>query len=137
MSELTGGCLCAALRYTLKAPVEKVVICHCTHCQKSSGSAFSVNVLASEADLALTGEVKVYEDKADSGNILRRSFCPRCGSSLSSQGPARPGMVILKAGSLDDPKALKGVAAQIWAQSKQAWVDFAFESPVFEQGFVK
>lgn len=132
MSEVQGGCLCGGLRYTLKSEPKAVVLCHCTHCQKSSGSAFSVNVAASDADLVFAGELATYADKADSGNILNRRFCPKCGSSIGSQSAARPGIFILKAGSLDDASVLRNVAAQIWTRSAQPWVKFAFETPSFE-----
>ncbi len=134
MSETSGSCLCGGLRYVFRGEPKAVVICHCTHCQKTSGSAFSVNVLAAEADLAFEGEMATYADTADSGGILNRRFCPKCGSSIGSQSSARPGVFILKAGSLDDPSPLQSAALQIWTRSKQPWVKFAFETPAFEKG---
>jgi len=134
MGEAKGGCLCGAVRYTLKNPPEAVVLCHCSHCQKVTGSAFSTNALVAEADIAFDGEMASYADTADSGNSLSRRFCGRCGSSLGSQSPRRPGIFILKVGTLDDSSALRTAAAQIWTRSKQPWVAFAFETQMFEQG---
>jgi hypothetical protein len=122
MSEVKGGCLCGAIRYTLKTAPNKVVVCHCTHCQKSSGSAFSVNVIVAEADMAFEGEpLASYDHTADSGNILNRKFCRVCGSSLGSiNTKGRPGMFVLKAGSLDDHSGLRDVGAQLWTRSRGA-----------------
>ncbi len=136
MSEVKGGCLCGAIRYTLKTAPTKVIICHCTHCQKSSGSAFSVNVLVSDADMTFAGDpLANYDDTAESGNILNRKFCPKCGGSLGSVNKKeRPGMFILKAGSLDDHSSLQEVGAQLWTRSREPWVKLGFE-PAFEKGF--
>ncbi len=74
----SGGCLCGNIRYTLNTDPALTVVCHCTHCQKASGSAFSTNLVVQRADLAFTGgEMAAYDDKADSGNTLKRSFCPK------------------------------------------------------------
>lgn len=133
MSEYQGGCLCGGLRYTLKAEPKMVTVCHCTHCQKTSGSAFSVNVIAAAADFEFVGDLAIYADTADSGNVLKRSFCPKCGSSIGSQSSARPNVFVLKAGSLDDNSVLQTIALQIWTTSKQPWVKFGFETPSFEK----
>ena len=49
MAKLTGGCLCGSVRYECDATPLGTAVCHCTHCQKVSGSAFSVNVLVPAA----------------------------------------------------------------------------------------
>ena len=134
MSEISGGCLCGAVRYTLKSAPQSVVICHCTHCQKASGSAFSTNAAIAESDIVIVGEMASYPDVADSGDVLFRCFCPRCGSSLGSRPAARPGVFILKVGSLDDHSSLQAAALEIWTRSKQPWVKFATELPRFEKG---
>ena len=44
MAELNGGCLCGAVRYTSNSAPEWVGLCHCTDCQKHTGSAFAIMV---------------------------------------------------------------------------------------------
>ena len=130
----TGGCLCGNIRYTLKAEPALTVVCHCTHCQKTSGSAFSTNLVIQRADIEFTGgEMAAYDDKADSGNTLKRSFCPKCGSSIMSESSGRPGAAVLKAGSLDDPSKIKP-AMQIWTRSAQPWVKLEGEMASMEKG---
>jgi hypothetical protein len=136
MGEVHGGCLCGATRYTLKAAPSGVILCHCTHCQKSSGSAFSTNLLVPDADIAFEGApAAVYHDKGESGGALDRHFCARCGASLGSVSAGIPGHFVLKAGSLDDHSSLGSAAVQIWTRSKQPWVKFAAEPPSHEKGF--
>ncbi len=132
--EISGGCLCGAVRYSLKKLPERLNVCHCSHCQKSSGSAFSINLIAPEEDVTLSGEMKLYEDFGDSGNILRRYFCPVCGSQMGSHNLTRPGMFVLRAGTLDDTRVLRRISLQIWTQSRQPWVKLESDAPEFPQG---
>jgi hypothetical protein len=133
MSAITGGCLCGQIRYTLKSAPVATVVCHCTHCQKASGSAFSTYVVAPRADIDISGTLASYDDTADSGNILKRSFCPKCGSSIMSESSGRPGVAVLKAGTLDDPSSI-APTMQIWTQSAQPWAKFAVEMQSMEKG---
>lgn len=134
MADKTGGCLCGNIRYTLKAEPAATVVCHCSHCQKVSGSAFSTNFAVKRDDIVFSGgPLASYDDKADSGNTLKRSFCPKCGSSLMSESSGRPGMAVLKVGTLDDVSSVKP-GAQIWTASAQPWVKFASEMQSFEKG---
>ena len=122
MVQRTGGCLCGKLRYTLESDNKGVSLCHCTHCQKVSGSAFSVNLLVDAAGLHFSGAAPtVYEDDAESGRKLRRLFCAQCGSSIASEADMFPGKIVLKVGTLDDTSDLAPVV-EIWRRSAQHWV---------------
>jgi hypothetical protein len=118
---LTGSCLCGAIRYTVTAPVMDLRACHCTHCQKSSGAGGSVNaVVPSEAFRITQGTPKRYDAKADSGRTLHRYFCGDCGSPIYSQRATNPGMVVVRAGTLDNAGAMK-ITAHIWTKSARPW----------------
>lgn len=120
--EITGGCLCGQIRYTVSQPVDKIIACHCTHCQKASGAGASHNVPLPASALTITrGQPRRYDDMADSGNILWRFFCPDCGSSLYSQRSKSPEMIVLKAGGLDDSSGMK-LAMNIWTDSARPWM---------------
>jgi len=133
MGEVQGGCLCGALRYRLKAAPTSVVLCHCTHCQKVSGSAFSTNATVADSDIEVEGEMASYADVGESGHVLNRCFCPRCGSSIASRPEGRP-VWVLKVGTLDDHSSLQAAGLEIWKRSRQPWVKFATELPGFEKG---
>ena len=118
---LTGSCLCGAVRYTVSVPVSELRACHCMHCQKASGAGGSVNaVLASDAFRITQGTPKRYAAKADSGRTLYRFFCGDCGSPLYSQRETNPGMVVVRAGTLDNPGEMK-ITANIWTKSARPW----------------
>ena len=120
-SMLTGGCLCGAIRYTVSVPVSELRACHCTQCQKSTGTAGTVNaVLPSEAFKITQGKPRRYDAKADSGRTLYRFFCGDCGSPIYSQRATAPERVVVRAGTFDDSGDMK-ITANIWTKSARPW----------------
>lgn len=102
--ETSGGCLCGAVRYVISAEPLMVAICHCRHCQRQSGSAFSVVGVIPDDGYRQSGETKVFRDTGDTGLAVDRHFCGHCGSPVVSIGEAFPGLTIVKAGTLDQPE---------------------------------
>jgi hypothetical protein len=107
MQDRKGGCLCGAVRYALKGEPRAISVCHCTHCQKQSGSPFSLNLVMREADYEQSGETMVYADTGDSGHPVYRHFCGRCGSGIMVKTSLLPGKVVVKAGTLDSIEGLQ------------------------------
>ena len=124
MAELNGGCLCGAVRYTSNATPEFVGLCHCTDCQKHTGSAFAIMVRLPKTALQIQGTIKTFSKLGDSGNPILRHFCPECGSSIADEPTARPGMINLNAGTLDDP-SLVVPTLEIYCDSALPWVQLA------------
>ena len=133
MKKVTGGCLCGAVRYESNAEPEMIVACHCTTCQKNTGSAFSLNVAMPEDKVTITGDsLSTYEERsAPESTPFYRSFCALCGSPISGRGDAYPGVVFLKAGTLDDRSWVKP-SAHMWCAEKQPWVTVEEGIPQFE-----
>lgn len=102
----TGGCLCGRVRYGGREEVGGGH-CHCTDCRKSSGTGHCSHMIVPEAAFSLSGQLKFYDSPADSGNIVSRGFCPNCGSAVYSTNSGMPGMVFVRASSLDDPEVFK------------------------------
>jgi hypothetical protein len=119
---MTGGCLCGAVRYEVSGAPAAQMVCHCSHCQKQTGSAFSSIMGVVQDQVAITGELASYADAGESGKAVNRKFCPRCGSPICSEVEVAPGMVWIKTGTLDDPAAF-APQAHIWTRSKQDWVE--------------
>ena len=119
---LTGGCLCGAIRYTISAPITALRACHCTNCQRASGSGGTVNAVVPSDSFKITrGATKRYDDSAtQSGRTLSRHFCAGCGSPIYSQRNPDPGFLVVRAGSLDDSSGLK-IATNIWTASARPW----------------
>ncbi len=118
----TGGCQCGAIRYEITGTPVRTLACHCTDCQKQSGSAFGMTLVINEDDFRLTkGELKTFTSTTDSGREKLGTFCPDCGSRIYHQLEARKGMVSLKPGTLDDTTGLEP-DMHIWTIQKQPWV---------------
>jgi len=118
---LSGSCLCGAIRFTVDGPVTELRACHCTHCQKTSGGAGSVNAVMPAASFRITqGTPKRYDARADSGRTLYRYFCGDCGSPIYSNRQNTPETVVVRAGSFDAAPAMK-ITANIWTKSARSW----------------
>jgi hypothetical protein len=94
--------------------------CWCRDCQRFGAGNATVNVIFPSEAVVIEGETAVYENQADSGNLMRRRFCPKCGSPLFSQSEARPHWIIVRAGALDDPGRAEP-SGSIWVTSAPRW----------------
>jgi hypothetical protein len=121
MPEMIGGCLCGKVRYTMTADPVLTGVCHCRNCQKQSGAAFSTNLAIPVASFTLHGATKVYHNTGGSGRSVLVHFCGDCGSPLYTEAEAMPGVVIVKAGTLDDPSPVRP-SLEIFCDSAQPWV---------------
>ncbi len=122
---LTGRCLCGDVTWDLAGDVIATAVCHCDHCQRQSGGAFSVNLVAHESQLTVSGDLSTYEDRGDDGGdavyVLRR-FCGSCGSPIVSALVETDGVIAVKAGTLDD-KADVRPTVEAWCEHRQPWVE--------------
>ena len=117
---VTGGCLCRAVRFEIAAAPMAARTCWCRLCQYLGGGTASVNICFPSDAVSVTGEIRYYESVADSGNVMRRGFCPTCGTPLTSAAQARPHLIFIRAGALDDP-GLMGPQASIWTDAAPGW----------------
>ena len=130
----TGRCLCGTITYEISGDVIATAVCHCDHCQRQSGGAFSVNLIALESQLAVQGELTTYGDPGndETGTIhVERRFCGSCGSPIVSRILNGSGVVAIKAGTLDD-KTDVSPNVQAWCVDRQPWVDLSIE-PALER----
>jgi hypothetical protein len=121
MADLTGGCLCGRVRYTLTGEPAFTALCHCRNCQRYTGSSFEAVAVYPSTSVSVQGELKTYNDTGDSGQQVRRRFCPNCGSGVIAEGDVLPDLTIVLAGTLDDPSSYKP-GMEIYCSSAQAWV---------------
>lgn len=100
---LKGGCLCGAVAYEASGEPAIVGHCHCVDCRKTSGAGHATHIAISEKAVRVTGALASYARPADSGNIVERYSCQTCASPIYSTNSGTPGMIFLRASSLDDP----------------------------------
>ncbi len=119
-SKFTGGCICGAVRYECSAEPVMTGNCHCRDCQKASGSAFVSALAVPKNALKITGAVKYYDVKGDSGHTVSRGFCSNCGARLFGKPQAMPDLAVITAGSLDDPSWFRP-GMDLYTSSSQPW----------------
>jgi hypothetical protein len=124
MKSITGGCLCRKVRFTITAEPIAMRTCWCRDCQYFAAGSATINVVFPSASLTVDGELTDYVSTADSGSRMHRRFCPNCGTPVFSASEARPHLVIVRNGALDDTALVKP-GATIWTASapEWAWID--------------
>jgi len=129
---LTGGCPCEAVRFVVKAMPLLVYACHCTECQRWSGSAFSLSMPVGADSFALTcGQPKPWRRIGASGIESTFWFCSDCGGRAYGQWNSRPDLISVRAGTLDDTSWVRPVA-HIYLRSAQAWERIPNNAKCFE-----
>ena len=101
---LGGGCLCGAVRYEITQPLTVARYCHCTRCQRRTGTAASANGLLPRSGFRLVSggaELRTYDPPQPGAPKL---FCASCGSALFSGDPFTDEQVVIRLGTFDrDP----------------------------------
>ena len=120
---MEGGCTCGAVRYRLKMRPIFVHCCHCTWCQRETGSAFAVNAFieASQVELLRGAPVaKTLPSLSGKGQVFWR--CPECGVTVwSNYAGAGPNIHFVRVGTLDEPARLPP-DIHIYTSTKLPWV---------------
>ena len=128
---MTGQCLCGAVSYKIEGDMQMCGVCHCKNCQRQAGSSYSVLFGVTDDQIEISGALTIYDDHADSGNVVHRHFCGICGSPVKTSIPTQPGMTYIKAGTLDDTSMLDP-QIHFWTGSKQRWVEIDKNVPQIE-----
>ncbi|HMD52767.1 MAG TPA: GFA family protein [Solirubrobacteraceae bacterium] len=132
---ITGHCLCGSVTYRADAEPIAQAVCHCTDCQRQSGTAFSVVVGVPRAALTIEGSTLAsFTTKGEEhGSDTERSFCSACGSPIVSVIAAAPEMAFLKVGTLDDASWVEP-GIEVWSRSAQPWAPHFEHVATFERG---
>ena len=124
---LGGGCICGAVRYEVSELPLRVYACHCTDCQRITGSAFSLGVVVSADAFRASGKGRALAPPilAESGRTKRLGICPDCGVWLfDAPRPSTsfPGLVrVIRGGTFDDTRWITPTI-HYWTRSAQKWI---------------
>jgi len=125
-----GGCTCRAVRYRMTSKPLFVHCCHCTWCQRETGTAFALNAMI-EADRVqvIQGEVEIIDTPSNSGKGQKISRCPRCRVSVwSNYSGGGDAVRFVRVGTLDEPGRFPP-DIHIFASTKQPWVQLPQGTP--------
>jgi hypothetical protein len=103
---LRGGCLCGGVRFEVTEPLVSSSYCHCTRCQRRTGTAASAQARVAPGSLVITqGEdlVRAYEPEDGWAKL----FCSNCGSSLFSRNPDDHAVMSVRLGAFDDDPGIR------------------------------
>jgi hypothetical protein len=117
---VTGRCFCGAVQFQFDQMPVATRACWCRDCQYLSSGNASINAIFRTESFRMTGEVSEYVSTADSGSVMRRRFCRKCGTPLFSEALSRPDLMVVRAGALDDPEPGRP-ASFIWTASAPSW----------------
>jgi hypothetical protein len=116
----TGQCLCGAVRYRITAEPITTRACWCRVCQYLGAGSNTVNVCFPSGSITIEGKLADHLSVADSGNVMHRRFCPSCGTAMFSEAEARPHLIFVRAGTLDN-REIARPAVTIWTSQAPSW----------------
>ena len=129
---LTGGCLCGSVRFEVSEPLLGAEYCHCSRCQRRTGTAFSVSALAAPGSFRVTegadllGSFRPADGWAD-------HFCRECGAYLYAQSQGDPAQICVPLGAIEGDPGVRPSAHQFVA-SAASWAELPDDGlPRFEQ----
>ena len=109
MSIFTGSCLCGSVNYKSNSDPLVIQNCHCDQCRKATGSVYLTNLFIKEENFEITGEVNNYTHLSDAGNNMTKYFCPKCGSQVFGKNSGRPGIITIRAGTVNEKDIIKPI----------------------------
>jgi hypothetical protein len=127
-TELTGGCLCGAVRYSLPGPATHTTVCHCSDCRRASGAPFVAWTFFRQGTLSWTKgspKVLVFSDR-------ERSFCGDCGTPLKFYDPGIPEWFEMNTCTFDEPEA-HTPADECWTEDRLSWAASHTGIPAFKR----
>ena len=130
--KVEGGCYCGKVHYAAEGEPMLKAQCHCRECQYISGGAPNMFMLMPPSGFSyVRGEPKQFS-RSDLDNAVTREFCADCGTHLTTRRPGLPA-VILKVGTLDDPKIFGRAQMAVFTVDKQPFHQIAEGVRSFER----
>ncbi len=123
-------CHCRQLTYGYIGQPACCYSCHCTDCQRASGSAFTTNMIVDHADISLVGGTASELCYLHNDEQLQVTCCPCCGTDLYLFFTNRPSTATILTGTFLQQHWFRPVA-HIWTDSAVSWLSLDDELPCF------
>jgi hypothetical protein len=117
---LTGGCLCGSVRYEVSEPLVSATYCHCTRCQRRTGSAAAASARVAPGSLRVLSGGELVRAYDPGGGGFLKEFCSNCGGALWSRSPNDPEVIAVRLGTFDDDPGIRPQQRQFVAYAA-AW----------------
>lgn len=127
-----GSCLCGDITYRITDKPLFTHACHCTVCQKITGTSYWLSMFVLENDFEIiTGELKIVYPPQTYG-VAAKHYCGNCGCNIYGTHTYLKGLVLPATGTFEDTTWF-APQAHIFTRSKQPWVEIPKGAPVFEE----
>ena len=121
MTTRTASCSCGNVTVTCAGEPAKVSLCHCTECQRRTGSAFGIAAFFAREAVAASGRTNTFRRPADSGFDVVFHFCPQCGGTVWWEPGRMPDLVAVAAGAFADPD-FPAPSQVVYGRHRHRWV---------------
>jgi hypothetical protein len=112
---LSGGCLCGGVRFEVTEPLVSASYCHCTRCQRRTGTAASAQARVAPGSLRVTSGDDLIRAYDPGGGGFLKLFCSQCGSALWSKSPQDPEVMSVRLGAFDSDPGIRPAYRQFVA----------------------
>lgn len=117
MAAVTGGCACGRVRYEVSEAFVDANYCHCTRCQRRSGTAASANGKTAPGSFRIVAGEELVRGWKPEGGGFEKCFCSNCGSALFSRHPETGEELAVRLGTVDGDPGIRPL--------KRQFVDYA------------
>lgn len=131
MTARCATCSCGQLTATTAGEPIRISVCHCFACQRRTGSVFGVQTRFPRDAVSVSGRATTYLRTADSGNRIRLSFCPDCGSTVFYVVENDPNTIAIPVGAFADP-GFPTPTVSVYESRRHSWVEVPEEVEHFE-----
>ena len=104
---LTGGCLCGGVRWELTEPPVSAGYCHCTRCQRRTGTAASPSARIAPGSLRIVSGEELIQAWTPPDDGFKKAFCSNCGGALWSQSRHDPEVISIRMGTFDSDPGIR------------------------------
>lgn len=129
-----GSCLCGEITFKITAEPLFVHACHCTNCQKLTGTSYWLSMLVLAKDFQITsGEPDIVCPPQQHG-VATKHFCGKCGCNIYGTHTYLNNLVLPATGTFEKTDWFKP-QAHTYIRSKQPWVKISDAVPSFEASY--
>ncbi|MFT5193821.1 MAG: hypothetical protein ACI9EW_001369 [Cellvibrionaceae bacterium] len=132
MNKLKGSCLCGRVTYQVTADFAHFHMCHCTQCQKATGSAHASNLFTKAENFTWLSGAELVKRYDMPGRAISQAFCTECGSGLPFPSKSGSGMMVIPAGTLDDQPEMSPQDNIFWNE-RANWYEDGLSAEHFDQ----